>query len=95
MTNEQLIGAWVLFAAGFVACSVVILVAGVVAIAQEGRPGGARSGRSRPEAGGMDGSSRRGEGSPRRVFTDEFVAAFLLGEITLDDVRDFHNGRKW
>lgn len=95
MTNEQLIGAWVLFAAGFVACSVVILVVGVVAIAQEGRTGGARSGRSRAEPAGMDGLSRRGEGSPRRVFNDEIVAAFLLGEITLDDVKDFHNGRKW
>lgn len=93
MTHHQMLAAWVLFGAGFVACSVVILIVGVIAIAKESRPGGARVGRSRAEPAGMDGQVRRGDGSPRRVFNDEIVSAFLLGEITLDDMRKFHNGR--
>lgn len=93
MTNEQLIGAWILVASGFVAGGVVAVIGSVVAIAKEGRRGGVRVGRSRPEAGSTEGSVRRGEGSPRRVYDDAMVSAFLLGEITLDDMRKHHNGR--
>ena len=95
MTHHEMLAAWVLFGAGFVACSVVILIVAVIAIAQEGRPGGARAGRSRPEAGRMDRMGRRGEGSPRPAFREQFVAQFLAGLITIEDVRDFHNGRNW
>jgi hypothetical protein len=94
MTHQQLLAAWLLFGSGFVACAVVLLICGCVAIAQEGRRGGARVGRSRPDAGCRDGACRRGDGSPRRVCSDEVVTQFLAGLITLDDVKDYYNRSK-
>ncbi len=93
MTNEQLLGAWILVASGFIAGGVVAVIGSVVAIAKEGRRGGARGGRSRPEAGSTEGSVRRGEGLPRRVYDDAMVDAFLRGQITIDQMRKYHNGR--
>lgn len=93
MTHHQMLAAWVLFGAGFVACSVVILIVGVIAMAQEGRRGGARAGRSRPDAGCRDGRCRRGEGSPRRVYDDAAMNAFLTGSITINELMRHHNGR--
>lgn len=94
MTLEQSVGAWAMFAAGFLACCVVLLIAGVVSITRDGRRGGDRGGRSRPEAGCKDGSCRRGEGSPRRFYREEVVDQFLAGLITIDDMRDFYEGRR-
>lgn len=93
MTHQQLLGVWILVGSGFLACSVVALIWSVIAIAQEGRRGGARGGRSRPEAGFTDGSCRRGEGAPRRVYDDAMVDAFLRGQITIDQMRKYHNER--
>lgn len=94
MTIEQTIGAWVMFSAGFVACCVVVLIGSVVSLTKDRRGGGARHAWSRPEAGCTDGTSRRGDGSPRRFYREEVVEQFLAGLITLDDMRDFYEGRK-
>lgn len=92
MEMNEILAAWLFVAAGVIAAATVILVGGGLAITRKDRGGGARPGRSRPEAGGH-GRRRRGDGWPRRHFREELVVQFLDGRITLEDLKDFYNGR--
>jgi hypothetical protein len=94
LTVHELAAAWLMFAAGFLTASVVVLIGAAIGSYTEGRVVGARHGGRRPDAGCREGSCRRGDGSPRRIYRDEIVEQFLAGMITLDDVRDFYHGRK-
>lgn len=87
LTTEQMVGAWLLFAGGVVSASFVLIVGFAAWTYTEGR---------RAERGCSRGGrvcSRGGKGLPPRSL-DDASRAFLLGEITIDEMQRFYDRRR-
>lgn len=92
MSATQIVGVWLLVAAGVVFTATVLIVVCGLWITREGRVGGARRGGCRRTGCNTEGC-RRGDGWPRRR-GEGYVERFLAGAITLEEMRRlYHEGR--
>lgn len=93
MNVAQLVGVWLIFAAGLVLAATVVLVCGGLWLTREGRVGGARRGGCRRRPACHGGTCRRGTDTPCRVSREEMVEMFVAGTVTLDEMRKHYEGR--